>query len=77
MSTRRIEARNTTLRVLHTLRYGFAMTDLNAMMVAVWAIYLGGFLLGLLILWAVIRGAVLSALRKHAEDQRPGRLDPY
>ncbi|MFF8818412.1 MULTISPECIES: hypothetical protein [Leucobacter] len=53
------------------------MTDLNAMMVAVWAIYLGGFLLGLLILWAVIRGAVLSALRKHAEEQRPGRLDPY
>ena len=42
---------------------------------ALLAIYLGFFLHGLLILWAIIRGAVLSALRKHssetAEYQRP------
>ncbi|SJN12235.1 hypothetical protein FM113_14315 [Leucobacter sp. 7(1)] len=35
------------------------------------AIYIGGFLLGLLILWAVIRSAVLSALRKHSNENTP------
>jgi hypothetical protein len=35
--------------------------------VVVWLLAVG---VSLLILWAVIRGAVLSALRKHASDTR-------
>ncbi|WP_446428336.1 hypothetical protein [Leucobacter sp. 1207-22] len=32
------------------------------------AFWLFGVIVGLWILWAIIRGAVLSALRKHAEE---------
>lgn len=34
------------------------------------AAYLFGLIIGLWILWAIIRGAVLSALRKHSDEQR-------
>lgn len=44
------------------------MGNFLLMSIASFALWLGGFLIGLLILWAVIRSAVLSALRKHAED---------
>ncbi|KAM9861582.1 hypothetical protein ACI1US_02586 [Leucobacter sp. BZR 635] len=33
------------------------------------AMYLFAFIVLLIILWAIIRGAVLSALRKHADEQ--------
>lgn len=53
------------------------MTDFDSAVLAVWAIYLGLFLLWLLIMWAVIRSAVLSALRKHSEEQKRQPAEIY
>ncbi|GAA2835116.1 hypothetical protein FB468_2350 [Leucobacter komagatae] len=53
------------------------MTQPDIQIFAIWAIYLGFFLLGLLILWLIIRGAVLSALRKHSDEQAAPRRERY
>lgn len=37
--------------------------------------YLLGFIIGLIILWAIIRGAVLSALRKHSRELAEQRFE--
>ncbi|MGO1735355.1 MAG: hypothetical protein ACTHZ9_03390 [Leucobacter sp.] len=44
------------------------MDDIATAYIAAFAIWAGGALFGLLVLWAVIRSAVLSALRKHSDD---------
>ncbi len=41
----------------------------TALLFASITLWVCGFLLGILILWWIIRGAVLSALRKHADEQ--------
>lgn len=51
--------------------YSELMNDAQLFLLANIAVSVGGFLLGLLILWAVIRSAVLSALRKHSDEQTP------
>lgn len=40
------------------------------------AMWLFATIVGLWILWAIIRGAVLSALRKHSEEQSGARSTP-
>lgn len=45
------------------------MTDQTLLLISSIALYLFGTIVGLIILWAIIRGAVLSALRKHADEQ--------
>ncbi len=46
------------------------MTDALMALIATIALSLFGSIIGLVIMWAIIRGAVLSALRKHADEQR-------
>ena len=46
------------------------MNDVQLAFVSALAFYLAGVIISLLILWAIIRGAVLSALRKHSQEQR-------
>ena len=45
------------------------MNDFDMAYVALLAFWLAGVIIGLWVLWAIIRGAVLSALRKHAYEQ--------
>ena len=54
--------------------YSDAMVDQTSVIVLVVSIaaWLFGVGLTLLILWAIIRGAVLSALRKHASETQAG-----
>ena len=58
-------------------RYGFAMFSFDSFFLAQWLVSLGFFLLGLLILWLIIRGAVLSALRKHSDEQASRQREIY
>ena len=44
------------------------MDNLTLAIIGQTAFWLFGTIVGLWILWAIIRGAVLSALRKHAEE---------
>lgn len=53
------------------------MNDAQLYLLANIAVSVGCFLLGLLILWAVIRSAVLSALRKHSDEQTPRPAEVY
>lgn len=56
--------------------YGVAMDYFTIAVIGQIAFWLFGVIVGLWILWAIIRGAVLSALRKHAEEtaeQQAGR----
>ena len=52
------------------VRYGEAMNEAALFTIMTIAAYLFGLIIGLWILWAIIRGAVLSALRKHSDEQR-------
>ena len=46
------------------------MDEITLAFISMWAFWLVGVIIGLWIAWAIIRGAVLSALRKHSEEQR-------
>lgn len=53
------------------------MDDLTLVSISVFAIYVGIFLISLLIFWAVVRSAVLSALRKHSQEQKAPEREVY
>lgn len=65
------EPTTTAAREVAWNRYSELMNDAQLFILANIAVSVGCFLLGLLILWAVIRSAVLSALRKHSDEQTP------
>ncbi|GAB2558698.1 hypothetical protein GCM10027033_14810 [Leucobacter ruminantium] len=51
-------------------RYSVGMENIPPVLVLSITFGLFGSIVSFWILWAVIRGAVLSALRKHSEEQR-------
>lgn len=46
------------------------MNDATLMLIFSITMWLLGFIISAIILWAIVRGAVLSALRKHSEEER-------
>lgn len=51
-------------------KYSDLMDNASLMLLLTVVFSLLGTIVSLWILWAIIRGAVLSALRKHADEQR-------
>ncbi|MBC9954324.1 hypothetical protein ICM05_06645 [Leucobacter sp. cx-42] len=45
------------------------MNEVTLLLIGTYAFWLAGIIISLWILWAIIRGAVLSALRKHSYEQ--------